>query len=190
MSGDLRSDSSQRMRISEVLGSKVLVETPRYRLERRLERLPDGVVQDRDVIVHPGAVVVLPVLADGSIVLIRQYRPTVRRWLIELPAGTLEPDESPASAATRELREETGYSAGVIEPWFEFYAAPGLTDERMFVFVARELTQGETALEAGECAEVVVASLEEILPAMDAGEIEDAKTLCVLERFSRERTAP
>lgn len=173
--------------VSEVFDRETLVETPRFRLERRRERQPDGVLQERDVIVHPGAVVILPIAADGRLVLIRQYRPTVRRWLFELPAGTLEPGEDPRVAAARELTEETGYRALRLDPWFEFWAAPGITDERMRVFRATELEAGPTALEPGECAEVVLATPAQVEAAIDTGTIDDGKSLCVLERFAREK---
>ena len=138
---------------------------------------------ERHVIVHPGAVGVLPILDDGRVVLLRQYRIAVDAYLIELPAGTLEPGEEPIVSAQRELIEETGYTAGKIEPLITFYSSPGILREQLRLFVATELTPGETALEDGEDIELFVADWDEIRDMIARGEITDAKTLIGLLHY-------
>jgi ADP-ribose pyrophosphatase len=126
---------------------------------------------------------VLPLLADGRVVLIRQYRPIVGAELWELPAGTIEVGEPPETCARRELIEEAGYEAGRLEPLGEALADPGLTDERIFLFVARELRPVSRELDTDEHIQVVPATLAEAYRMADAGEILDAGTLVALWRF-------
>ncbi|MGL5096801.1 MAG: NUDIX hydrolase, partial [Planctomycetia bacterium] len=104
----------------------------------------------REFVAHPGSVVLLPVLDDGRLVFIRNYRHTLDRVLLELPAGTRNPGEPPLAAAARELAEETGYRAESLTVVFEFYPAPGLTDERMTVVRADRLTPGDPQWEPDE----------------------------------------
>ena len=113
-------------------------------------RMDDGRVVQRDYIRYPGAAVVLPVLDDGSIVLIRNYRFAVDERLYELPAGVLEEGEDPAQCAERELAEETGYTAGRIEKLGRFYSTPGTTDEFLEAYLACDLTDGTQDLERYE----------------------------------------
>lgn len=129
-----------------------------------------------DMVVHPGAAVILPLLDTQNVVMIRQARPAVSDVLLELPAGTLDPDEDPRNCAARELTEETGYTAQRIEPLCWFYATPGMSTERMEVFVAHQLTPGPTQLEPDEHLEVVTVPLiDAVRFAMD-GTIRDAKS--------------
>lgn len=107
-------------------------------------RLPSGLVTTREVVEHPGAVAIIPLLNDQTIVVTRQYRTAAGRQLLEIPAGTLEKAESPLSCAKRELVEETGYSAGNIRKAFSCYLAPGYSTERMHFFVATRLIRSET----------------------------------------------
>ena len=96
--------------------TETLLQAEKFNVVRLTCRMPDGRQADRTIVQHPGSVVILPLLDDGTVVLVRNYRPAVDGWLLELPAGTLEPPEPPADCAARELREETGYQAGSIEP--------------------------------------------------------------------------
>lgn len=166
---------------------EILLTTRRFRVERRTQILPDGVVHQREVIIHPGAVAILPQLADGRLCLIRNYRLAVQETLIELPAGTLDPGEEPAETATRELQEETGYRAGKIEKLCELLMSPGILNERMFIFVATNLQPGETALETGEQIEPVLATLEEAIAMVRSGKIQDAKSVAALLYYERFR---
>ena len=147
-----------------------------------------GVDVRRQFVRHPGAVVVLPLLktTDGvCVVTIRQRRPAVDRVLVELPAGTLERGEDPSLAAARELEEETGFRAGRVEALACFLTSPGLSDERMWAFVASELQSVGQRLEEDEEISVEIVAVKEALDAVMRGDIEDAKsmlTLLVAER--------
>jgi len=160
--------------------SEVLLTAARFRVERLRAPLPGGRWFDREVVRHPGAVVILPLLDDGRIVLLRNYRPTVARELIELPAGTCEPGEALIETARRELAEETGYHAEQLDPLMAFYPSPGILDERMHVFVARKLTPGPQRLDSGEQLQPFIADWEQIAALLREKRIEDAKTLAVL----------
>ncbi len=149
-----------------------------------MERRPAGSAF-RDVVVHPGAVTILPVLADGSLVLIQNHRVSVGRPLLELCAGTLEPGERPERAAARELVEETGFSPGTLTPLGSFYSSPGITDEKMFAFLATDLEEVGQRLEPDEDIGVVRVSPEDLDAAVRRGEIEDAKILAVLSLVDR-----
>lgn len=169
--------------------SPIVFEGHRFRVERRAYAVR-GTPHQYDIIVHPGAAVILPVLDDGRLVLIRNYRVAVGEDLLELPAGTLEPGEAPATCVVRELAEETGYRAGQVTPLVSFYSSPGILTERMHTFVATQLTPGPTELDAGEEIEVTTMTLAEALAAVRAGRITDGKTILALlyyERFACER---
>lgn len=138
---------------------------------------------DRDVVVHPGAVLILPLLQDGSVVMIRNVRDSIGRELLELPAGTLEPDESPRDCAGRELEEETGYRAGILEPLCDFYTTPGFCTEKMYAFVARDLTRTAARPDPLERIRTTVFPPQDILSILVDGSIEDGKTLAALGVF-------
>jgi ADP-ribose pyrophosphatase len=136
-----------------------------------------GQAVERDVILHPGAVAILPLVDSSHVCLLRNRRPVVGATLWEIPAGTLEPGEAPDHAAVRELAEETGYAAGSLRKLTQFYPSPGVLDEITHVYLATELTPGAMRLEADEeLAPHVVAWSEALAWALD-GTIRDAKTL-------------
>lgn len=146
-------------------------------------RMDDGKVVQREMVQFPGAALVLPVLSDGGIVLIRNYRFAVDEWLYELPAGMLEPDESPHDTAARELTEETGYTAGRVEKLGQFYTSPGVSDEIMHVFVATDLTDGPQQLEQYEQITVEAVSAADARRMVAGGQIHDAKTIAALALY-------
>jgi ADP-ribose pyrophosphatase len=161
---------------------------PEYRTSRLHVRREHGVLPDgRRVAYHavrvPPVAYVVPLLDDGRVVLLRQYRPIVGAEIWELPAGTLEPEESAEACAHRELREEAGYSAGRLERLGEALADPGLTDERIFLFVARDLRPVARSLDSDEHITVVPVPLAEAYRMVAAGEILDAGTLLALLRL-------
>lgn len=164
----------------KIHSSELLLTASRFQVWRLEQRLADGSSHAREVVKHPGAVVVLPILDDGRICLIRNYRIAVDRELLELPAGTLEVNEAPHRTAERELIEETGYRAGRIRPLCAFFMSPGILDERMHAFVATELTAGPSALEAGEEIENHLVSPVELQALLREGQIQDAKSLSTL----------
>ncbi|HEX6241737.1 MAG TPA: NUDIX hydrolase, partial [Polyangiales bacterium] len=134
---------------------EVLLEGSRFHVERRWLARRDGGSEARELVVHPGSVIILPLLADGRIVLIRNYRFSVERTLWELPAGTRDPDEPVEQCAARELEEETGYRALSLTPLLDFYPAPGISNERMHAFAASGLSQKAQRLDDTEQIEVV-----------------------------------
>lgn len=134
----------------------------------------------REVVIHPGSVLIVPELADGRIVLIQNYRIAVNEPLWELPAGTLESGEPPIECARRELLEETGYRCGSIEPLLDFYTFPGIGNERMYAFLAKDLTLDTQRLEDGEDITVTPLPWDEILRMIFNGTIHDAKTIAGL----------
>lgn len=154
-----------------------LLTTRRFRVVEVAETLPDGKVLKRSVIRHPGSVVVVPLVGDRQVCLIRNFRVAVDRVLIELPAGTLEPNEDPQECAARELLEETGYRAQRVRLMHAFYAAPGILDENMRLFVADGLVEEAAAREVGEQIENLVVDWDDALSMIYDGRIEDAKTI-------------
>ena len=137
----------------------------------------EGKQLERDIVVHPGAVAVLPILPDRRIVLIRQKRIAVEDDLIELPAGTMEPGEEPIVTARRELIEETGYRADELVPILKFYTSPGFVKEEMRLFKATGLVAGPTALDDDEKIEPLLLDLPQAMHKVLSGEIRDAKTI-------------
>ena len=150
-------------------------------LDVDLVLLPSGATGELEIIRHPGASAVVPFLSDPSgddpqVLLLRQYRYAASGYLFEIPAGRLEPGESPESCARRELREETGCSAATLRPLTTMFTTPGFTDERIHLFMASGLERGPTSHEADEVIEVVAVPLARALAMIWQGEIQDAKT--------------
>jgi ADP-ribose pyrophosphatase len=147
-------------------------------------RFPDGSIGSLEMVRHPGASAIVPLLNetadDPEVVLIRQYRYAADGYLYEIPAGRLDPGESPAECARRELQEETGYTAAHVEPLFTMFTTPGFTDEKIHLFLATGLTAGESKREADEFMELVPTKLSRALSMVERGEIQDAKTALAL----------
>jgi ADP-ribose pyrophosphatase len=143
--------------------------------------LPNGTRAERELVVHPGSVALLPLLDDGrQVVLIRNDRIGLDRVLWEIPAGTLEPGEDPDTCAARELREETGYIAGQIRKLTTWFVGPGVSDEKMHLYVCDGLKPGPPELQPDETIEPVVMPWPEALAMIDDGRIQDAKTALAL----------
>lgn len=135
---------------------------------------------EREVVRHPGSVVVLPLTNDGRMVMIRNFRLSVERELWELPAGTRGQNEDPALCAARELEEETGFRAATLTPLCRFHLSPGMTDELMHVFVGTGLSRVEQRLEPDEAIRPIEMESGAVIRMIKAGEIEDAKTIAVV----------
>jgi ADP-ribose diphosphatase len=131
----------------------------------------------REVVHHNGSAVIVPVFDDGTVALVKQYRHPAVRYLLEVPAGTLAKGERPDAGAARELKEELGLVAARLEKLSEFFVSPGFCEEKMWVYLATELSQGEQALEDDEILEVVRLSIADALEMITSGEIQDAKTI-------------
>jgi ADP-ribose pyrophosphatase len=162
---------------------EILLTARKFRVERRRVPDPAGRILEREVVAHPGAVVILPLLDSETVVMIRNRRFAAGRTLLELPAGTLEADEPPRDCAARELAEETGYQAGRIEPLMEFYTSPGVLTERMFAFIARDLVAVGQQLEADEQIEVEPVRWDRIRQLLTDAKLLDGKTIAVLGTY-------
>ncbi len=148
-------------------------------------RLPDGNEKDMDVVRHSGASGILPFLTDPTgetpqVLLMRQYRYAAGGYLYEIPAGRLDDGERPEACAARELKEETGCSAGQLTPLTSILTTPGFSDEIIHLFMATDITMGEPDREADEFVELVVMRLSEALERISTGEIVDVKTVIAL----------
>jgi ADP-ribose pyrophosphatase len=139
--------------------------------------LKSGEWSEREVVVHPGAVALVPMVDSNHVCLVRNHRHSVGKVLLEVPAGTLEPGESPELTAARELKEETGYTAGSIRWIATWFVSPGVMTEQMHLYLCEDLIGGELALEPDENLEPIVVEWEEALRMVFAGEIVDAKTI-------------
>jgi ADP-ribose pyrophosphatase len=162
---------------------ELLFKGAKFDFERLTMKTGDGQTLVRQTVRHPGAVVILPVLEKPnglSIVLIRNWRISVERWLYELPAGTLEPGEKPEVCAARELEEETGYAAATITPLCRFYTSPGLSNELMWAYAATGLRQVGQRLEPDEWVTVHPTPVPDALAKIDSGDVTDGKTILTL----------
>lgn len=132
---------------------------------------------EREIVHHPGSAVIIPIFEDGRVALVRQYRHPAVRYLLEAPAGTLRRGETPEEGAARELEEELGFVAGNLEKLSEFFVSPGFLEEKMWVYLATELTETKQQLDDDEILEVVRLPFSQALSMITTGEIEDAKTI-------------
>jgi ADP-ribose diphosphatase len=131
----------------------------------------------REVVHHPGSAVIIPAFPDGTIALVRQYRHPAVRYLLEAPAGTLNRGERPEEGAARELEEELGFIAGRLEKLSEFFVSPGFCEEKMWLYLATDMTKTAQRLEDDELLDVVRLPVRQALEMITDGEIEDAKTI-------------
>jgi ADP-ribose pyrophosphatase len=150
-------------------------------------RLSDGTTADREVIIHRGAVALVPIVDDDHVCLVLNHRYAIGKTLLEVPAGTIDQGETPEQTAERELREETGYRAGKIRRLRDWYVSPGVMTERMYLFLCEELDAGVAELELDERLETSVVAWKDALAMIDDGTIEDAKTILALTICNRLR---
>ena len=162
---------------ARILKSKILYTGKVFSLRRETVIEPGGVRADRDIIVHPGSVVVMPVFEDARVLLIRQYRHTVGDFLWELVAGRKEPEETPGVAARRELLEETGYTARRLRKLLHVIPTPGFVNEWMWIFAAEGLTQGSAQPEEDERITARIFTLKQVDAMIRSGRLRDAKSI-------------
>jgi len=168
----LRTLSSQELYAGRVL-----------RLHEDRVEMPDGSTAERLVVDHPGAIVIVPLDGHGNVLLVRQPRYAAdRKELLELPAGTREPNEEPKVTARRELREETGFDTRDLIPLGGFYSAPGFCSEYLHLFVARDLFASKAEPDEDEFLSLEPTSVDEVPNLIRSGEIEDAKSIAGLLR--------
>jgi ADP-ribose pyrophosphatase len=171
----------------EVQGRRRVYEGKVVTLELQQVQLEDGRVVQQEVVVHRPSVTMVPVDAQGRILFVRQYRAPAEADLLELPAGSIDPDEDVEAAVQRELQEEIGYRAGRLRRLSQFYLAPGYCTELMHAYVAEDLSEEHLAPDDDELIAVERLSLEEALERVTSGEIRDVKTIVGLLLYARTR---
>jgi ADP-ribose pyrophosphatase len=169
----------ERLAIREIFrGSTVRLDVDRV-------RLPNGKEMDFEIIHHVGAAAVVPILPSGEVLLVRQYRYATGGYLLEIPAGKLDPGEGPEACARRELSEETGHRPGELTPLGWIWTTPGFTDEKIWLYLATDLEETRQELEDDEILTLEKIPLEEAVARAASGEIHDSKTVCALLRAGR-----
>ena len=168
--------------------SRVLHRGRSFNFMRDEVSLQSGRRTFRDFVDHLGGVTIIPIISKSEIVLVRQYRYAVGKYLLEIPAGTIEVDESPLDCARRELREETGYEAGVMEELLRCYLAPGYSSELMYIYVARDLKEVGSRAEPDEELQIENLELDKIVSMIDKNLVKDAKTICGILALNRLET--
>jgi ADP-ribose pyrophosphatase len=176
---------TQPAKKAKVLSSTTLYEGPVFGIRRDEVIEPTGVRTTREVITHPGSVVVLPVLPDGSILLIRQYRHAAKQYLWELVAGRIDAGENPREAAARELIEETGFRAKRLRVFLDVFPTPGFLEERMFILLAQGLTAGEAEPEEDEKIISRPYRPKELEKMIHGGKLRDAKSIAGILYYLR-----
>jgi ADP-ribose pyrophosphatase len=172
-----KSSGSPRAKTAKILSSTTVYEGPVFGIRRDEVVEPSGVRTTREVITHPGSVVVLPVLPDGRILLIQQYRHATRQYLWELVAGRIDAGEAPKAAAARELIEETGYRATKFRIFLDVFPTPGFLEERMFILLAEGLTAGEAEPEEDEKIISRAYNRKQLEEMISSGKLRDAKSI-------------
>ncbi len=175
---------------AKILSSATIYAGPVFGIRRDEVIEPTGVRATREVVTHPGSVVVLPVLPDGKILLIRQYRHATRQYLWELVAGRMDPGETPKVAAARELIEETGYRAKHMRVFLDVFPTPGFLEERMFILLAKGLTAGEAEPEEDEKIVSHAYNRRHLEEMIRNGRLRDAKTIAGLLFYFRFLSKP
>ena len=172
--------SNKKSTRARILRSKIIYKGPVFGVRRDEVLEPGGIRTTREVVTHPGSVVILPLLPDGRILLVRQYRHATRQFLWELVAGRIERGENPRQAAARELLEETGYRAKRYRVFLDIFPTPGFLEERMYILLAQGLTSGDARPEEDEKISSRVFSRSQLRQMIRRGKLRDAKTIAGL----------
>lgn len=171
----------------KTIDSKLIYRGRVFDLKKIRKRAPDGKILEHDIIFHLGAAVIIPVLDDGRLVLVRQFRTAADARIWEFPAGTLEKGELPLACAKREIVEETGFQAKKWTKLAEFYPAPGFSKEFMYLYLAEELSEKTADKDSDEYLEHHIISFKDVEKMVQRGEIIDAKTLIGFYFYSLKR---
>jgi ADP-ribose pyrophosphatase len=180
-----KSVHTPRSETAQILSSSTVYEGPVFGIRRDEVIEPSGVRAIREVITHPGSVVVLPVLPDRRILLIRQYRHATRQYLLELVAGRMDPGETPKVAAARELLEETGYRAKRLRVFLDVFPTPGFLEERMYILLAEGLTAGKAQPEEDEKIVSHAYNRKQLEEMIRTGKLRDAKSIAGILYYLR-----
>ncbi|MFA5864261.1 MAG: NUDIX hydrolase [Phycisphaerae bacterium] len=162
------------------MADELLLKCGKFKVVRRMIEAGTSQTVPKDLVIHPGAAVILPITEKNKVVMVRNYRWSIDRELLELPAGTLETLEEPQECAYRELEEETGFIAGTLRPLCRFYSSPGITNELLHAFVATDLKPGTQHLSNDEKIQVEILTFDQIDHAIRIGKIMDGKTLATI----------
>jgi ADP-ribose pyrophosphatase len=176
---------AKKLHTAKVLSSKVIYKGAIFGIRRDEVIEPSGVRTTREVITHPGSVVVLPVLADKRIVMIRQYRHAAKQYLWELVAGRIDEGEAPRKAAARELMEETGYRAKRFKVFLDVFPTPGFLEERMYILLAEGLSEGQAQPEDDEKIVAKAFTRKDLEQMLRQGKLRDAKSVAGLLYYFR-----
>ncbi|RLG07997.1 MAG: hypothetical protein DRN59_00055 [Thaumarchaeota archaeon] len=167
-----------------VVSSELVYRGKAVSLKKEEVLLPSGKKIYREIVIHRGASAIIPVMDNGDIIFVRQYRHPIGEYILEIPAGTLKEGEDPEACARRELEEETGYRAGELIHLLTIYPSPGYSSERLHLYLARKLEKGSQNLEADEDISITFLSLEDALEAIRERRIRDAKTIVGILYYS------
>ena len=162
----------------ETISSETIYDGRIIKLRRDKVKLPNGAESYREIVVHRGAIAAVPLMDDGTIIMVRQFRQAAGRALLEIPAGTLEEDEDPAVCAERELQEEIGYRPDKLTLLFSSFLAPGYSSEMLHTYLAQDLVVSKSPNDEDEFIETVRIPLNEVVDLICSGDIQDAKSIC------------
>lgn len=179
------SGSDEERPQGERLGSREIYRGRTFNVDIDKVRLPNGKEVELELVHHRGAAAVVPVLDDGTVLLVRQYRYATGGWLLEIPAGKLDNGESPETCAGREAEEEVGYRPSKLEPLGWIWSTPGFADEKIWLFLATGLELTKQGLEEDEVLHIERMPLQEAVEQSLSGEIHDAKSAVALLRAAR-----
>jgi len=180
-------DDYQEGGLNEIItDTKIVAEGRVFRYEKLGVTLPNGAHSERDVVRLAGGSVVVPIDQEGYVYLVSQYRAAIQRVTLELPAGRLEPGESPEECAERELIEETGYKAGTLKHLTSILPSPGYSDELLHIFLAYDLEDGLPDPDEGEFVNTLMFPFDEVVDLVVSGDIRDAKTVVGILLAARE----
>lgn len=166
----------------ERLGTREIYRGRTFNVDVDRVRLPNGREMDLELVHHPGAAAVVPVLDDRTVLLVRQYRYVTGGWLLEIPAGKRDPGETPEACAAREAEEEIGYRPGKLEPLGWIWTSPAIADEKIWLYLATGLTASKQSLDRNEVLSIERVPLSAAVEQATRGEIHDCKSVCALLR--------
>ena len=174
----------------KTLSEETIFEGRVFKMVRQVVRLPNNRTSTRDLILHPGAVAMIPIDAKGNVLLVRQFRKAAGMEMLEIPAGTLDPGEPLKACVQRELQEEIGFKARSIRRLVSYFPAAGYTTEVIHIYVVKDLVPSRMKADHDEFLEVIPTSPEKILKAIRSGKIRDSKTIIGMLTYRFLRKAP